>query len=50
MMKKENLIKLLETLEIEEIKTLEIEYYIEKNYGVYDNREPITLKINKENK
>jgi len=49
-MKKEELIKLLETLNIEEIKTLEIEYYTERNYGSYDNRKPTTLKINKENK
>ena len=45
-MKKEELIKLLETLNIEEIKTLEIEYYIERDYGGY--RVPMTLKINKE--
>ena len=47
-MNKDELIKLLETLEIEEIKALEIEYYTERNYGVYDNRKPMTLKINKE--
>ena len=47
-MKKEELIKLLETLNIEEIKALEIEYYTERKYGCYDNRQPTTLKINKE--
>ena len=46
-MKKEELIKLLETLNIEEIITLEIEYYTEKYYG-FDNRETTTIKINKE--
>lgn len=46
-MTKEELIKLLETLNIEEIKTLEIEYYTEKSYG-YNNRETTTIKINKE--
>ena len=33
-MKKEELIKLLETLELEEIKSLKIVYYIEKHYGI----------------
>lgn len=45
-MKKEDLIKLLEALELEEIKSLKIVYYTEKNYGMYDNRETTTLTIN----
>ena len=45
-MKKEELIKLLETLKLEEIKSLKLVYYTEKNYGVYDNRETTTLTIN----
>lgn len=45
-MKKEELIKLLETLNLEEIKTLKIVYYTEKHYGMYDNRETTTLTIN----
>lgn len=45
-MSKEELIKLLETLELEEIKSLKIVYYTEKHYGVYDNRETTTLTIN----
>lgn len=48
-MKKEEIIKLLETLHIEEVKTLEIEYYTEKCYG-FDNRKTTSIKINKENK
>ena len=47
-MDKEELIKFLETLDIEEIKTLEIEYYTERYYGGFDNRETTTIKINKE--
>lgn len=45
-MKKKELIKLLETLELEEIKSLKIVYYTEKTYGMYDNRETTTLTIN----
>lgn len=45
-MKKEELIKLLETLELAEIKSLKLVYYTEKNYGIYDNREITTLTIN----
>ena len=45
-MKKEELIKLLETLELEEIKSLKIVYYTEKHFGTYDNRETTTLTIN----
>ena len=45
-MKKEELIKLLETLELEEIKSLKIVYYTEKHYGMYDSRETTTLTIN----
>ena len=45
-MSKEELIKLLETLKLEEIKMLKIVYYTEKNYGVYDNRKTMTLTIN----
>ena len=45
-MNKEELIKLLETLELEEIKSLKIVYYTEKHYGMYDNRETTTLTIN----
>ena len=45
-MKKEELIKLLEALKLEEIKSLKIVYYTEKNYSVYDNRETTTLTIN----
>ena len=45
-MKKEELIKLLETLEFEEIKSLKIVYYTEKHYGMYDNREETILTIN----
>lgn len=45
-MKKEELIKLLETLELEEIKSLKIIYYKEKYYGTYDNREETILTIN----
>ena len=45
-MSKEELIKLLETLNLEEIKSLKLVYYTEKNYGVYDNREATTLTIN----
>ena len=50
-MTKEELIKLLETLEIKEVKLLEIEFYKEKNYGMgIDNREITKITINKENK
>lgn len=49
-MKKEELIKLLETLELEEIKLLKIVYYTEKNYGMYDNRKTTTITINDEGK
>lgn len=45
-MSKEELIKLLETLEWKEIKFLKIVYYTEKKYGVYDNRKTTTLTIN----
>ena len=45
-MNKEELIKLLETLELKEIKSFKIVYYTEKKYGVYDNRETTTLTIN----
>lgn len=45
-MTKEELIKLLETLTLAEIKMLKIIYYKEKNYGMYDNRETTTLTIN----
>lgn len=45
-MTKEELIKLLETLNLEEIKSLKIIYYTEKNYSVYDNRQTTTLTIN----
>lgn len=45
-MNKEELIKLIETLNLEEIKSIKIVYYTEKNYGMYDNRVPITLAIN----
>ena len=45
-MNKEELIKLIETLNIEEIKSLEIVYYTEKYYGMYDNRKEVTLIIN----
>ena len=45
-MKKEEVIKLLETLELKEIKSLKIVYYTEKHYGMYDNRETTTLTIN----
>lgn len=47
-MRKEELIKLLETLELEEIKLLKIVYYTEKNYGMYDNRKTTTITINDE--
>lgn len=47
-MKKEELIKLLETLELEEIRSLKIVYYTEKNYGMYDNRKVTTITINDE--
>ena len=50
-MNKEELINLLETLDIKELKSLEIEFYKEKNYGMgIDNREITKLTINKENK
>ena len=50
-MTKEELLKLLETLEIKEIKSIEIEFYKEKYYGIgYDNRELTKISINKENK
>lgn len=45
-MTKEELIDLIQTLKLEEVKELKITYYGEKNYGVYDNRKPITLTIN----
>lgn len=45
-MKKEDLIKLIETLEIEEIKSLKLVYYKEKYYGVYDNRDKTIITIN----
>lgn len=47
-MKKEELIKLIETLELEEIRSLKIVYYTEKNYGMYDNRKTTTITINDE--
>lgn len=45
-MNKEELIKLLETLKLEEVKSLKIVYYAEKNYGMYDNRKATILIIN----
>ena len=45
-MKKEEIIKMLETLELDEIKSLKIVYYKEKHYGMYDNREETILTIN----
>ena len=47
-MNKEELIKLLETLTLEEVKSLKIVYYTERNYVMYDNRKPTTLSINEE--
>lgn len=47
-MKKEELIKLLETLELEEIKSLKIVYYTEKHYGMYDSRKTTIITINDE--
>ena len=47
-MKKEELIKLLETLELAEIKSLKLVYYTEKNYMMYDSRKTNTLTINDE--
>ena len=49
-MKKEELIKLIETLKLEEIKSLKIVYYTEKNYSMYDNRKTTILTINEEGK
>lgn len=48
-MKREEVIKLLEALTIEEIKSLKIVYYAEKNYSSYDTRTTNTLTINEEN-
>ena len=45
-MNKEELIKLIETLNLEEIKSLKIVYYTEKNYVMYDNRKEVVLTIN----
>lgn len=45
-MKKEDLIKLIETLEIEEVKSLKLVYYNETKFGPYDNRDAIILTIN----
>lgn len=45
-MTKEELIKLIETLDIETIASLEIEYYTEKQYGFYDNREIKKIRFN----
>jgi len=45
-MSKEELMNLLVTLKIEEIKSIKIVYYTEKNYVMYDNRETTTLTIN----
>lgn len=50
-MNKEELLRLLETLEIKEIKSIELEFYKENCYGFgYDNRELTKIVINKENK
>ena len=45
-MKKEDLIKLIETLEIEEVKSLKLVYYKEIKFGNYDNRDTTTITIN----
>lgn len=45
-MKKEDLIKLIETLEIEEVKSLKLIYYKERYIGTYDNRDTTILTIN----
>jgi hypothetical protein len=45
-MEKEDLIKLIETLEIAEVKSLKLVYYKERNYGGYDNRDLTTITIN----
>jgi len=45
-MNKEELIKLIETLNLEEIKSLKIVYYTEKNYLMCDNRKEVVLTIN----
>lgn len=43
-MNKEEIIELIKNLNIEEIKSLVIMYYREKNYG-YDTRDIYTLEI-----
>jgi hypothetical protein len=45
-MSKEELLNLIETLKLTEIKSITIEYYTENNYGPYDNRTTTVLTIN----
>lgn len=42
-MNKEELIKLIESLKMEDIVIVEITYYDEKSYGTYQNRKKKTI-------
>ena len=49
-MTKEELIKLIETLEISEVKSLKLIYYKEKNYSIYDDRNLTIITIDDKEK
>lgn len=48
-MKKEELIKLIESLSIEEIKKIVIIYFKEKSYGMYSNRKEYKISVGEDN-
>lgn len=45
MITKEELLKIIETMEMEEIVEVQIIYYKEKNYTMYDKRTKQTLEL-----
>ena len=48
-MTKEELIKLIESMSIEEIKKIVIIYFKEKNYNMYDNRKQYKISVGENN-
>lgn len=48
-MNKEELIKFIESLKIEEIKKIVIIYFKEKDYGFYPNRKEYKISVGEKN-
>lgn len=48
-MNKEEIIKIIESLSIEEIKNIVIIYYKEKTYGMYQNRKEYKISVGEDN-